>query len=67
MPGMDAKPPKKRGRGRPSMGEGESPRISLRVPRELLERVEAAAEAAGVPWQEWIRKALERATKARSS
>jgi predicted DNA binding CopG/RHH family protein len=39
-------------------------RVNMRLPNELLEAVKAAAERKGVPYQRFIRQALERALQA---
>ena len=38
-------------------------RVTMRLPGELLEAVKAAAERQGVPYQRFIRQALERALR----
>lgn len=45
--------------GRPSMGD--APAITVKVPAELLARIDAAAEAASIARAEWIRRACEAA------
>jgi hypothetical protein len=53
-----------RGRGRPSLSEaGESPLLRVRISRELDASVRLAAEAAGTSRSEWVRQALEKATR----
>jgi len=38
-------------------------RVNMRLPGELLEAVKAAAQRQGVPYQRFIRQALERALR----
>ena len=45
--------------GRPSMGD--APAITVKVPAELLARIDAAADAATIARAEWIRRACEAA------
>ena len=45
--------------GRPSMGD--APAITVKVPAELLARIDAAAEDADIARAEWIRRACEAA------
>jgi len=53
-----------RGRGRPSLSEaGESPLLRVRISRELDASVRLAAEAAGTSRSEWVRQALEKASR----
>ena len=53
-----------RGRGRPSLSEaGESPLLRVRISRELDASVRRAAEAAGTSRSQWVRLALEKATR----
>ena len=53
-----------RGRGRPSLSEaGESPLLRVRISRELDASVRHAAKAAGTSRSEWVRQALEKATR----
>jgi predicted DNA binding CopG/RHH family protein len=40
-------------------------RVNMRLPAELLEAVRRKAEAAGMPYQRFIRAALERAVSAK--
>jgi predicted DNA binding CopG/RHH family protein len=42
-------------------------RVNMRLPRPLLDAVKAAAERAGMPYQRFIRQALEAAIGARRS
>jgi len=46
--------------GRPSLAEGESPRISYRVPASLFEAASAKAKAEGRTLSELAREALQR-------
>jgi hypothetical protein len=46
--------------GRPSLAEGESPRISYRVPASLFEAASAKAKAEGRTLSELAREALRR-------
>ena len=46
--------------GRPSLAEGESPRISCRVPASLFEAASAKAKAEGRTLSELAREALQR-------
>jgi hypothetical protein len=48
-------------KGRPSLhgGTGPSPRIGTRVPRQLLDRVDALAEAQGIDRAKLLRFAIE--------
>jgi predicted HicB family RNase H-like nuclease len=53
-----------RGRGRPSLSQsGESPLLRVRLSRELDEAVRKAAEVAGTSRSEWVRHALEEASR----
>ncbi len=53
-----------RGRGRPSLSQsGESPLLRVRLSRELDEAVRKAAEVAGASRSEWVRHALEEASR----
>jgi hypothetical protein len=53
-----------RGRGRPSLSEaGESPLLRVRLSRELDDAVRRAAEAAGTSRSDWVRHALDEATR----
>ena len=53
-----------RGRGRPSLSEsGESPLLRVRVSRDLDTAVRAAAERSGESISDWVRDALDRATR----
>ena len=53
-----------RRRGRPSLSDaGESPLLRVRISRELDASVRLAAEAAGTSRSEWVRQALEKATR----
>ncbi len=53
-----------RGRGRPSLSDsGESPLLRVRISRELDASLRHAAEAAGTSRSEWVRQALEQATR----
>ena len=47
------------GRGRPAIGE----RVEVRIPPPLLDRIDRAAEQAGVSRAEMIRQTLEKAMK----
>lgn len=44
--------------------EPKSERVNLRVPKRLLDAVKAAAANAGIPYQRYIRQALEAAVQA---
>ncbi len=49
---------------RPSLSEaGKSPLLRVRISRELHASVRHAAEAAGTSRSEWVRQALEKATR----
>lgn len=37
----------------------KSERVNLRIPKELLDAVKAAAAAAGIPYQRYIRQTIE--------
>lgn len=50
------------GPGRPSMGE--APQVNLKIPADLLARMDAVAEAAGIPRAEWVRRACAAALEA---
>lgn len=53
-----------RGRGRPSLSQsGESPLLRVRLSRELDQAVRKAAEIAGTSRAEWVRHALEEASR----
>ena len=52
-----ASPHKKRGRP-PGSGKGESPQLKARVPQDLLDRLDAWAEAHGVDRSEATRRLL---------
>ena len=53
-----------RGPGRPSLSHtGESPLLRVRISRELDEAVRKAADEAGASRSDWVRKALEAATR----
>jgi len=52
--------PERVGPGRPSLAEGESPRISYRVPSSLFEAAAARATAEGRTLSELAREALQR-------
>jgi Arc/MetJ-type ribon-helix-helix transcriptional regulator len=54
MPAADASAPKKRGRP----ATGRDPLVSLRLPKDALEAVEAIAKEEGVPRSEVIRRAV---------
>jgi predicted DNA binding CopG/RHH family protein len=41
----------------------KSERLNLRVPKELLDAVKAAAASAGIPYQRFIRQTLEAAVQ----
>jgi predicted DNA binding CopG/RHH family protein len=41
--------------------EGDGARVNMRLPQTLLDEVKRAAERTGVPYQRFIRHALERA------
>ena len=43
----------------------KSERVNMRLPRPLLEAVKATAAKAGVPYQRFIRQALETAVRPR--
>jgi len=43
----------------------KSERVNMRLPRALLDAVKASAERAGVPYQRFIRQALESAVSER--
>jgi predicted DNA binding CopG/RHH family protein len=45
----------------------KSERVNMRLPRQLLDAVRASAARAGVPYQRFIRQALEDAVKRRSA
>ena len=45
--------------GRPSMGD--APVVTVKIPADLLARIDAAADAADVSRAEWIRRACEAA------
>lgn len=45
----------------------KSERVSLRLPKSLLDAVKAAAAKAGIPYQSFIRQALEAAVQQRES
>ena len=45
----------------------KSERVNMRLPRQLLEAVRASAAKAGVPYQRFIRQALEDAVQRRSA
>ena len=54
----------KRTRGRPRLENGKKERLpSIRVTKEQLKAYQAAAKAAGVGIGEWVRRALDRASK----
>ena len=48
-----------RGRGRPSLGAGRSPQVTVRLPAALRERAEARARSEGVSLSGLTREALE--------
>ncbi|MDQ3465614.1 MAG: ribbon-helix-helix protein, CopG family [Actinomycetota bacterium] len=51
-------------RGRPSLFDaGESPLLRVRISRELDASVRLAADAAGTSRSQWVRQALEEATR----
>ena len=53
-----------RGRGRPSLSQsGESPLLRVRVSRDLDNAVREAARTSGETVSDWVRRALERASK----
>ena len=53
-----------RGPGRPSLSHtGESPLLRVRISRELDEAVRKAADEAGASRSDWVRTALEAATR----
>jgi predicted HicB family RNase H-like nuclease len=53
-----------RQRGRPSLSRsGESPLLRVRLSRELDEAVTRAAERAGASRADWVRNALDEATR----
>ena len=55
---------KVRGRGRPSLSTtGESPLLRVRVSRDLDAAVRQAAKRAGTSRSQWVRLALERASR----
>jgi predicted DNA binding CopG/RHH family protein len=45
----------------------KSERVNMRLPRPLLDAVKAAAAKAGVPYQRFIRQALENAVQPRKA
>jgi predicted DNA binding CopG/RHH family protein len=45
----------------------KSERVNMRLPRPLLDAVKASAARAGVPYQRFIRQALETAVQARKA
>lgn len=48
-----------RRRGHPDGDQGESPRITIRVPTDLLNRIDTGAATAAVTRAEFVREALE--------
>lgn len=54
---MTAKPSRPRGQAQPDRDET---RITLRLPRRLLDSVKERAKMRGIPYQRFIREALER-------
>jgi hypothetical protein len=56
--------PKKRGRGRPRTG-GRDPQVVLRMPADLIKRIEQWAKADGVGRSEAIRRLVELGLKAK--
>jgi len=53
-----------RGRGRPSLSEsGESPLLRVRLSRELDDAVRKAAQEAGASRSDWVRQALDEASR----
>ena len=57
---LDTATPVRLGPGRPSLGSGESPRITYRVAPELLASAEKRAKAEGRTLSDLARDALER-------
>lgn len=47
--------------------EPKSERVNMRLPRPLLDAVRASAEKAGMPYQRFIRQALEAAVARKAS
>ena len=47
--------------------EPKSERVNMRLPRALLDAVRASAEKAGMPYQRFIRQALEAAVARKAS
>jgi predicted DNA binding CopG/RHH family protein len=47
--------------------ERKSERVNMRLPRALLDAVRASAEKAGMPYQRFIRQALEAAVARKAS
>ena len=47
--------------------EPKSERVNMRLPRALLDAVRASAEKAGIPYQRFIRQALEAAVARKAS
>lgn len=48
--------------GRPPLSDDVVP-LHVRVPREMRNRMAAAAEERGVPLSEWVRETLDRAAR----
>lgn len=58
-PPRPGRPNLARRRGQPEGDQGESPRITIRVPTDLLNRIDAGAASAVVTRAEFVREALE--------
>jgi predicted HicB family RNase H-like nuclease len=53
-----------RSRGRPSLSDrGESPLLRVRLPRELDDAIQRAADHSGKSRAEWVREVLSEATR----
>lgn len=53
--------------GRPSLGEGTSPLVQFRIPREVKAAVDEAARIRGVSTSQWLREAVEHELHHRAS
>jgi predicted HicB family RNase H-like nuclease len=61
---MTSKTAPRRPRGRPKMVDGQRGRsLTIRIPDDLRERAQAAAEAEGVDLSEWVRDRMEEGLK----
>lgn len=58
---------RKRGRGRPSLGDGSSPTVQARVPQVLIDQLDAIAAGAGITRSVLVRDLLEAGVKDRSA